>query len=88
MARTAVDDYGIPLTATQVAPSKVGKLLDSVSQKVPFSGAQAFRDQQQKAFNAAVAQTIGENTDAITPAVYAAAKKRIGGVYDDITSRN
>lgn len=88
LANSAINDYGIPLSATQVAPSRFGKLLDSVSAKVPFSGAQGFRDTQQKAFNSAVAQTIGEDADAITPAVYTAAKKRIGGVYDDITSRN
>jgi hypothetical protein len=46
LARTAIDDYGIPLSATQVAPSKVAKVLDSVSQKVPFSGAQKFADAQ------------------------------------------
>jgi hypothetical protein len=35
-----------------------------------------------------VASTIGEDADQITPALYSAAKKRIGGVYDDITARN
>lgn len=55
LANSAINDYGIPLSATQVAPSRFGKLLDSVSAKVPFSGAQGFQDAQQKAFNAAVA---------------------------------
>jgi hypothetical protein len=55
---------------------------------VPFSGAGRIGADQQKAFNRAVASTIGEDADAITPALYSAAKKRIGATYDDITSRN
>lgn len=88
LASSAINDYGIPLKASQVVPSRIAKTLDSVSGKVPFSGAQDFAATQQKAFNRAVAGTIGEDTDQITPAIYAQAKKRIGGVYDDITARN
>lgn len=71
-----------------MSPSRVAKVLDTTSAKVPFSGAQAFGETQQKAFNRAVANTIGEDSDQITPAIYAQAKKRIGSVYDDITARN
>lgn len=88
LASSAINDYGIPLSAADVTPSKVVKALDSVSAKVPFSGASAFKETQQKAFNSAVANTIGEDADRITPAVYSQAKKRIGSVYDDITARN
>lgn len=88
LADRAINDYGIPLKASQVSPSRVAKVLDSTTAKVPFSGAKDFSEAQQKAFNRAVASTIGESTDSITPAVYAQAKKRIGSVYDDITSRN
>lgn len=33
-------------------------------------------------------RTFGEEADAITPEVYAAAKKRIGGQFNDISARN
>lgn len=80
-------DAGIPLNASQVSPSRAAKLVDSVSGQVPFSGAQAFQQTQQKAFNRAVARTIGENADAITPEVFSAAKARIGASYDDLAAR-
>ena len=80
-------DAGIPLNASQVSPSRAAKLVDSVSGQVPFSGAQAFQQTQQKAFNRAVARTIGENADAITPEVFSAAKARIGASYDDLATR-
>lgn len=39
LAKTAINDYGIPLKASQVSPSRVAKVLDTASAKVPFSGA-------------------------------------------------
>lgn len=86
LARQAMD-AGIPLKSSQVSPSKVAKLVDSVSGQVPFSGAPAFQATQQKAFNRAVARTIGENADAITPDVFNVAKTRIGASYDDLATR-
>lgn len=80
-------DQGIPLKASQVSPSKAAKLVDSVSGQVPFSGAPAFQQAQQKAFNRAVSRTIGENAEAITPEVFNAAKTRIGASYDDLATR-
>jgi hypothetical protein len=80
-------DAGIPLKASQVSPSKAAKLVDSVTGQVPFSGAQAFQQTQQRAFNRAVARTIGEDADAITPEVFSAARARIGASYDDLASR-
>jgi hypothetical protein len=86
LGRQAVD-AGIPLKASQVSPSKAAKLVDSVTGQVPFSGAQAFQQGQQAAFNRAVSRTIGEDADAITPEVFSAAKARIGASYDDLASR-
>lgn len=88
LAKTAINDYGIPLKASQVSDSRIAKTLDSVSSKIPFSGASSITEAQQKAFNRAVASTIGEDADAVTPALYAQAKKRIGQTYDDITERS
>jgi hypothetical protein len=86
LARNALS-LGIPLKATQVSPSKVGKLLDSVTGQVPLSGAGNFNQAQQAGFNRAVAKTIGENSDKITSGVFDRARQRIGAMYDDLASR-
>jgi len=77
---------GIPLKASQVSSSKAAKALDSVTGQVPFSGARQFADNQQQAFNAAVARTIGETADKITPQVFARAKQRIGSEFDRLAA--
>lgn len=35
-----------------------------------------------------MSRTIGEDTSKITPSVYDAAKKRIGGIFNDLAGRN
>lgn len=85
LARTALAE-GIPLKASQVSTSKVAKALDSVTGQVPFSGSASFTDAQQRAFNAAVARTIGETADKVTPQVFAQAKSRIGAEFDRLTA--
>lgn len=86
LAKSALE-MGIPLKASQVSPSKVGKLVDSVTGQVPFSGSQKFSDSQTKAFGRQIAKTIGENADNVTSEVFARAKARIGASYDDLASR-
>jgi hypothetical protein len=86
LAETAMQ-HGIPLSASQVSPSKVGKLLDSVTGQVPFSGSQQFAQGQQEAFNRAVGKTIGVDSANINSPVFAQAKKAIGASYDDLASR-
>lgn len=85
LARTAQAE-GIPLKASQVSSSKVAKAIDSVTGQVPFSGSASFTDAQQRAFNAAVARTIGETADKITPQVFAQAKQRIGSEFDRLAA--
>lgn len=85
LARTAQAE-GIPLKASQVSSSKVAKAVDSVTGQVPFSGSASFSDAQQKAFNAAVARTIGETADKITPQVFAQARNRIGSEFDRLAA--
>jgi hypothetical protein len=82
------EQFGIPLKATQVADSKIGKYVDSATGLVPFSGAGKFDVAQRTAFNRAVADTIGQKADAITPQVFAKAKADTGAIYDDLLSRN
>lgn len=81
-------EFGIPLKATQVWDSKLGKYVDSATGLVPFSGAGKFDVGQRTAFNRAVANTIGQDADAITPQVFSKAKADTGAIYDDLLSRN
>ncbi|MGA0588717.1 hypothetical protein ACO2Q2_16560 [Dyella sp. KRB-257] len=82
------ESAGIPLKASQIADSKVAKLVDSATSQVPFSGAAKFQDAQQQAFNRAVGQTIGIDAQKITPEAFAGAVKRIGGEFDRLTANN
>jgi hypothetical protein len=79
---------GIPLKASQISDSTPLKVLDSVTSKIPLSGAKGFQNQQQEAFNRAVARTIGEDSTKITPEVFARARDRIGGEFDRLTANN
>jgi hypothetical protein len=85
-----LEDHGIPLDAAQKTGSK---FLESVKahlsdNPVTTDTQAAFKATQQKAYNKAIAKTIGEDADAITPDVLAKAKERLGSNYDDIASRN
>lgn len=79
-------DYGIPLSRTQISNSGFGKLLASMANQIPFSGASKFAEAQQNGFNRAVASTIGETADKITPDVINSAYKNIGAKYDALQS--
>ena len=81
-------DAGIPLKASQVSPSKVAKLVDSVTGQVPFSGAQGFQNTQQRAFNRAVGRTIGADSDAITADVFARAKNKASNGFNAMWRQN
>lgn len=88
LASTAINKYGIPLGGGQVTTSPAMKFLDSVTQRMPFSGAATAADARQVAFNRAVGETIGERgAERITPDVMSAAKNRIGKVFDSVASR-
>jgi len=82
------EGLGIPVNAAQLADTPFLRTLDSVTRKVPFSGARSHLENQQSAFNRAVSRTIGEDTDRITADVYAAAKSRIGQMFERLSSRN
>lgn len=80
--------HGIRVTPAQVSNSTALKTARSVAGKFPLSGARGVAEQQQQQFNRAVAKTFGENADAVTPEVYAAAKTRIGQQFNELTQRN
>jgi hypothetical protein len=82
------EQLGIPVSAAQLGNSRMAKTLASTVEHVPLSGAQAIKDQQQKAFNRAVSRTFGEDTDKITRDVYDAARTRLGNEFETLSARN
>lgn len=79
---------GISLSPAQLSDSRFLKFLDSQLRSVPFSGAEARAASQRAQWNRSVANTLGEQADAVTPDVYAAAKRRIGSSFNELTARN
>jgi hypothetical protein len=84
LASLATQKYNIPLTAPQLSTSPGLKIASSTVNRLPFSGAESDVAAQQAAFNRAVANTIGESADRITPDVMNSARARIGGYYDTV----
>lgn len=62
-------EFGIPLRVDQVSPTRARNTLQKVSQEIPGSGVNSFDDTQKLAFNRAIAKTIGQDADALTPDV-------------------
>lgn len=87
LARTARNQYGIPINAGQMSESPGVRFAASTSNRLPFSGAGADAADQQTAFNRAVSTTFGQPADKITPSVMAAAKDRIGQALDDVAAK-
>lgn len=79
---------GIPVSAAQLSDSTFVKTLQSALSKLPFSGAKTAQAQQQGAFNTAVSRTFGENSPRVDNELYAMAKDRIGGSFNDLSARN
>lgn len=81
---------GIPLTPGQQTGSKALQLTESVFNRLPMtSGAsEAGRQTQREAFNRAVLQRAGIDADNAGPDVLAAAQKRLGDKFNDLSARN
>jgi hypothetical protein len=77
--------YKIPLSLDQVSGSRALKNVQKISQELPFSGQQAFRDKQMAAWNKAIFNTVGVDANAFTPANMAKAFDKVGGEFDAIT---
>jgi Cell Wall Hydrolase len=84
LAATARNQFGIPINAGQMSETPAVRFMNSVTSRLPFSGATADNALQQSAFNRAVSNTFGESADKITPAVMQGAKRRIGAVFDNV----
>lgn len=83
LARRA-QDLGIPIRAGQITDSSAVRFLDSTLGKTPGMGYGAANRAQQIAVNRAVAQTIGEDADRLTPAVMQQARTRLGRSFDRV----
>lgn len=78
---------GIPVTADQALNSKPLNALRATLDYVPFSGSGAVKDGQQKAFNGAIAKTVGESGDNVGTALQSA-EKRLSGEFDAMLKNN
>lgn len=82
------EQAGIKVNAAQLGDSKFLKTLSSALENMPFTGAAKLASEQRGQFTRAVSKTFGEDADKITPEVYAAARTRLGGQFDDLSMRN
>lgn len=77
-------EFGIPLRVDQIDPTKFRKTVQKVGQEIPFSGDEAFTTLQRKAFTKAVAKTIGQETEDLSPAVIQKFRTDVGKKFDVI----
>lgn len=87
-AMDVAQKYGIPLHLSQVTDSKALKTLASAAKYLPFAGNKAAADAQQGAFNRALSNQIGQNSNSLTDEVLSNAAKKIGAGYDALFGRN
>jgi hypothetical protein len=88
LAQLGRDTYNIPITGPQMSGNRLIKTTDSALKSIPFSGHAGGDAEVQSAVNAAVGRTFGEDATKLTPDVLGRARARIGGVLQDVESRN
>jgi hypothetical protein len=81
---------GVPVDVAQATGSQFLNRTKAALQDNPFTAGkeEAFAATQKAAYNRAIARTMGEDAEAITPDVIQAAKTRLGRTYDELASRN
>lgn len=86
----AAQQRGIPLDAADLTGSRPLTTMRDVLAQLPLTAdAQAAQQAaKQAAFNRAVAATIGQQADAVTPDVARAAQRKIGQQFTDLSARN
>jgi len=77
--------FNIPVSLNQISDSRTLKNLQKVSQEIPLSGQEAFKESQMKAFNKALFKTVGVDADRFTPENMAFAFKKVGSEFDNLT---
>ena len=78
--------YGIPIRPGQLTDSPGVRFADSALSRTPGMGYGGEAAAQGTAFNRAVANTMGETADRITPAVMTTARTRIGAALDNVAA--
>lgn len=81
-------EQNIPLHLSQVSESLPAKAMASVAQYLPFSGAGKAANQQQSAFNRAVARTFGADADQLSDEVMRQSRRGLSQRFEDIYNRN
>lgn len=84
LAKLAEEKYGIPISGAQVSNSPFIHYLDSMTGKVPFSGAPERAEEAAQAFTKAVSGTFGESAEALTTKVMSGARSRIGNMFNEV----
>ena len=89
-ARTATQaerftkDFGIELRLDQISDSRVRSTVQKVGQEIPFSGDVAFETAQRSDFTKAIAKTIGQKSDDLSPEVILKFRKDVGEKFDSV----
>lgn len=76
--------YKIPVSFDQLSSSNAVKNVQKVSQELPFSGQDSFRDKQLSAFNRALLNTVGVDADKVTKSTMDKAFLNVGKEFDDL----
>ena len=87
LADAAINKFGIPLRGSQISESPFAKLADSAIGKMPLSGLEGQNAEQRTAFTRAVAKTMGQDADNLTPQVMSKARSDLGNTYNAIKAR-
>jgi Cell Wall Hydrolase len=83
LADTAINKYGVKLTAGQISPNPLVRFTDSVLQRIPFSGYAARTADQEAALSRAITSEMGiAPRDAITRDAIQEASKDAYKAYD------
>jgi len=76
--------YGIPLSFDQISSSRALKNAQKVSQELPFSGQEKFRDSQLRAWNKGILKTVGLDADKFTKINMDKAFTQVGHEFDTL----
>jgi hypothetical protein len=82
---TLARKYDIPLSLPQVSDSRALGNVQKLSQEMPFSGAEKFKDLQRDAWQKEIFKTIGVKANKFNPVTMDFAFKKVGKEFDDLT---
>ena len=82
------DQLGLHLGMGQISDNPLVRTAVSQMERLPFSGASARNRANQEAFNKQVGSTFGLPETKITPDKFAARKKELGTIFDQLSTRN